>query len=81
MDLPVIKIGNSKGIRLSSTILKKYEIKDTVEVILEEDHIILKPKSKARNGWDNAFKEMHERGEDKLIIPDLFEDENLDEWK
>ena len=81
MDLPVIKIGNSKGIRLSSTILKKYEIKDTVEVVLEEDHIILKPKSKARKGWDKAFKKMNERGEDKLIIPDLFEDENLDEWK
>jgi antitoxin MazE len=81
MDLPVIKIGNSRGIRLSSTILKKYEIKDAVEVILEDDHIILKPKSKARKGWNKAFKEMHERGEDKLIIPDLFEDENFDEWK
>ena len=81
MDLPVIKIGNSRGIRLSSTILKKYEIKDAVEVILEEDHIILKPKPKARKGWDKAFKEMHENEDDRLIIPDVFDDEDLDEWK
>lgn len=33
-----------------------------------------------REGWDLAFKQMHENGDDKLLIPDLFEDENLDEW-
>ncbi|MGF1585181.1 MAG: AbrB/MazE/SpoVT family DNA-binding domain-containing protein [Bacteroidales bacterium] len=80
MDLSVIKIGNSKGIRLSKTILEKYEIQDTVELVLEEDHIIIKPKPKTRKGWDEAFQEMHERGEDKLIMPDLFDDENPDEW-
>jgi antitoxin MazE len=80
MDVSVIKIGNSKGIRLSKTILEKYEIKDTVEMVLEEDHIILKPKIKARNGWDKDFREMHESGDDKLIMPDLFRDENIDEW-
>ena len=80
MDLSVVKIGNSKGIRLSKTILEKYEIKDTVEVILEEDHIILKPKVKARKGWDKAFRKMHESGDDDLIMPDLFLDENLEEW-
>lgn len=79
MDLSVIKIGNSKGIRLSKTILEKYEIKDTVELVLEEDHIILKPKVKARKGWDKAFRKMHESGDDKLTIPDLFQDENFGE--
>ncbi|MFO7923210.1 MAG: AbrB/MazE/SpoVT family DNA-binding domain-containing protein [Bacteroidales bacterium] len=80
MDLSVIKIGNSKGIRLSKTILEKYEIKDSVELVLEEDHIILKPKVEARKGWDRAFRKMHESGDDKLIMPDLFQDENFNEW-
>ncbi len=78
--MSVIKIGNSKGIRLSKTILEKYEIQDTVELVLEEDHIVIKPKPKARKGWDEAFKKMHERGDDKLIMPELFDDENPDEW-
>jgi antitoxin MazE len=80
MNLLVIKIGNSKGIRLSKTILEKYEIKDSVEVILEKDHIILKPGNKPRKGWDKAFKKMHDNGDDKLILPDVFHDENLEEW-
>jgi len=81
MDVAVIKIGNSKGIRLSKTILEKYDIKDVLEVILEKDHIVLKPKAKPRKGWDKAFKKMHDNGDDKLIVPDVFLDEDHEEWK
>jgi len=72
MDIAVIPIGNSKGIRLSRTLIEKYNIGDTVELIMEKDYIILKPKTKPRKGWEEAFKEMHERGDDQLIIPDVF---------
>ena len=81
MKIPVIPIGNSKGIRLSKTILEKYSIQDTLEIILEEDYIVLKPSTQAREGWDQAFKKMNEEGDDQLLLPDLFEDENLEEWK
>ncbi|MDH5381462.1 MAG: AbrB/MazE/SpoVT family DNA-binding domain-containing protein [Cyclobacteriaceae bacterium] len=80
MQVSIIKIGNSKGIRLSKTIMEKYELGDKVELILEKDQIIIKPVKKPREGWDNAFKKMSERGEDNLLIDDIFEDENLDEW-
>lgn len=80
MDVSVISIGNSKGIRLTKTLLEKYNIKDKIELILEKDFIILKPVAKPREGWENAFKEMHEKGEDTLLIDDVFEDENLEEW-
>lgn len=33
-----------------------------------------------REGWDEAFKQMHENGDDELLIPDIFEDEDLSEW-
>ena len=80
MDISVIPIGNSKGIRLSKTILDKYHITDTIELVLEKDHIILKPKTSSRAGWETSFKKMHDNGEDKLLMPDVFEDENLEEW-
>ena len=80
MELSIVQIGNSKGIRLSKTILEKYDINDTVEVILEKGFIVLKPKAAPRKGWEKAFKKMHERGDDELIMNDVFEDENLEEW-
>ena len=81
MDISVISIGNSKGIRLTKTLIEKYNIKDTMELVLEKSYIILKPKSSPRKGWDKSFKKMHENGDDKLLISDIFQDENLDEWK
>lgn len=81
MEVSVIKIGNSKGIRFSKTIIERYNIRDTVDLILERGQIIIKPLSKPRRGWEKAFKEMHDSGDDNLIIPDIFEDENPEEWK
>ena len=75
MEISVIPIGNSKGIRLTKTLIDKYNIKDTVELILEKGFIILKPKNTPRKGWDKAFKKMHENKEDDLLIDDVFEDE------
>ena len=80
MDVSVIPIGNSKGIRLSKILLEKYNITDKIELILEKGYIILKPKSEPRAGWETSFKKMHEEGDDNLLISDFFEDENLEEW-
>ena len=79
MEMPVINIGNSKGIRLSKTILEKYNIGEKVELILEKGYIILKPKPEPRKNWEKAFKKMHENGDDTLLINDVFEDENFEE--
>jgi antitoxin MazE len=81
MEVSVVKIGNSRGIRFSKTIIERYNIRDTVEMILDKGHIIIKPLSKPRKGWDKAFIEMHANGDDKLIMPDIFDEENLEEWK
>ncbi len=81
MEVSVVKIGNSRGIRFSKTILERYNIKDTVDLILDKGQIIIKPLSKPRKGWDKAFMEMHENGDDILVMADIFEEENLEEWK
>jgi antitoxin MazE len=81
MEVQVISIGNSKGIRLPKSILEQYNISDTLELILEKGRIILKPKSVPRKGWEKLFKQMHENGDDKLLIGDIFEDETFEEWK
>ena len=80
MEVSLISIGNSKGIRLSKTLIEKYKLKDTIELVLEKGYIILKPKTKARKGWDKAFKKMHDNGDDKLVMPDVFDDESSEEW-
>ena len=81
MEVSIVKIGNSKGLRLSKTILEKYNIKKKVEMILEEGQIILKPLDEPRKNWAKAFKEMSLNEDDELLIDDVFEDDNFEEWK
>lgn len=81
MTVAIIPIGNSKGIRIPKSILDQYHITDSIELILEKNSIILKPKQQPRSSWKQAFKKMHTNGHDKLLIDDVFEDENFGEWK
>ena len=81
MEVSIIKIGNSKGFRLTKSILERYNITDKIELILEKGQIILRPISEPRKGWDKAFQKMHKNGEDQLLLDDVFDDENFDEWK
>jgi antitoxin MazE len=68
MEIPVIKIGNSRGIRLSKTILKRYNITDRVDLELRKNHIHIKGLSRPRKGWEKAFTEMNAKGEDILLF-------------
>ena len=80
MKTTVIKVGNSKGIILSKTVLEHYQITDEIEMLMQKDQIVLRPIKKTRVGWDKAFKEMAEQGDDSLLISDVFDDETFDSW-
>lgn len=80
MEAAIIKIGNSKGLRLSKSILEQYNISDKVEIILEKDRIILLPVESPRKNWDVAFSQMHLDKDDKLLIDDVLDNETLEEW-
>lgn len=75
MEIKVINIGNSKGIRLPKALLEQYNISDTLELILEKGRIILKPISVPRKGWEKSFEQMHKNGDDTLLIDDVFDDD------
>ena len=68
MEIPVIQIGNSRGIRLSKTILDKYDIRDMVDLELRKNHIHITPLNQPRKGWDKEFIEMNAKGEDTLLF-------------
>lgn len=78
MEVSVINIGNSKGIRLTKTILEHYNITDKVELILEKSQIIIRPKNETRKDWDKVFMQMNQTGDDALLIDDVFEEETFE---
>ena len=68
MRVAVVRIGNSKGIRLNKMLLEKYQIEDEVELILEPESILIRPVVKPRQDWDKSFEKMKKKGDDSLLI-------------
>ncbi len=80
MNTKIVKIGNSKGIRIPSVLLEemKLDLKEELEIKKENGIITLTPLKKSpRSGWNNAFKKMHESNED--VLEDNIDLDN-EEW-
>jgi antitoxin MazE len=59
MKAKIIKIGNSKGIRLPNEVIKKYNLDQEVTLELNKDSIVLKPVVvDPRAGWEEIYKKM-----------------------
>jgi antitoxin MazE len=56
--LKVVRIGNSRGVRLPAQLLAQYRIRDSVEVECTAGGIVLRPRRDARLSWDETFKAM-----------------------
>ncbi len=67
MKTKVVKIGNSRGIRIPKSLIHESGLKDEVELEVSDGQIIIKPISANRESWDAAFKKMAKKREDILL--------------
>ena len=56
--LKVVPVGNSKGVRLPSAVLRRYKIEDELEMIETADGILLRPKLSGKLSFEESFAEM-----------------------
>lgn len=81
MILDIVKIGNSQGIRIPKNLLEECGITKKVEVEIKNHTISIKS-ANPRNGWAESFKKMRKNGDDKLLIEDNIDLENIDgDWE
>jgi len=81
MKSQVIPIGNSRGVRIPKALLDLCHIRNTVNLTVKGETILIRPvKRHPRAGWEAAFRRMHERGEDRLLIPDSL-DLDFESWE
>lgn len=80
MLLDIVKIGNSKGVRLPSVVLKECNITSQVNIEVSDGKIIMYPVKQPRAGWGKAFKKMHTAGDDAQIISEGVSEE-VEDWE
>ena len=62
----IIKIGNSRGVRIPKPFLEQLDFSGEVEIAIQDNQLVLRPISPARKNWDTAFAQMAARGDDRL---------------
>ena len=81
MKSKLVRIGNSRGVRLPKPLIEQAGLADEVELRVREGAIVISPANGPREGWAEAAKELRERKEDRLVdgvTPTRFDDE---EWQ
>jgi antitoxin MazE len=67
MKTQVIKIGNSKGIRIPKSMLDESGLGKEVDLELREGEIVIRPIKKPRENWSEAFRSMSSHQDDSLL--------------
>jgi antitoxin MazE len=63
----IIKIGNSRGIRIPKLLIEQVGLGSEAEIIVERDRLIIRPTARPRTSWDEQFRAMAERGDDRML--------------
>jgi antitoxin MazE len=77
MKTRIVRIGNSKGIRIPKPLLDQAGLEGEVDIEARKDSLVIRAARKPRDGWSQAFREMAARGDDQLIDGDA---PNLSSW-
>ncbi|HEX9698587.1 MAG TPA: AbrB/MazE/SpoVT family DNA-binding domain-containing protein [Acidobacteriota bacterium] len=79
MKAKIIRIGNSKGIRLPKPVIEQVGLAQEVELEVREGEIVISP-TRLRSGWSEAARALSAQGEDQLLddTPTSFD---LEEWE
>ncbi|NQT91679.1 MAG: AbrB/MazE/SpoVT family DNA-binding domain-containing protein [Lentisphaerae bacterium] len=81
MKAKLVRIGNSRGIRLPKPLIEEAGLPDEVELKVRKGAIVISPADGVRSGWEEAAQAVHERSDDQLVdtpVSTRFDDE---EWE
>ena len=71
MKTTIVRIGNSRGVRIPKALLEQCGLHGTVELAAEDGRLVITPVAQPRAGWEDAFRRMAEAGDDELLDADL----------
>ncbi len=77
----IVKIGNSRGVRLPKLLIEQMGFDNEVEIVVESGQLVLRPVARTRHGWDEQFRAMAKYGDDKLLDVSVSTKWDRSEWE
>ena len=81
MKARLIRIGNSRGVRLPKTIITQAGLTEEVELGVRDGAVVIARVTTTRSGLASAAREMRHRDEDRLLAPPTPTRFDEEEWK
>jgi antitoxin MazE len=82
MKAELIRIGNSRGVRIPKPVIEQCGLGPRVELRVENHRLVISPERRSRQGWDEAFRAAGPSNHDELLLettgPNDFDHE---EWR
>ena len=79
MKTRIVRIGNSRGIRIPKPLLEEAGLPEEVELEVEDGTILIRSPARPRERWAAAFQSMAEAGDDQLLDMDTIQASSWDE--
>ncbi len=81
MKAELIRIGNSRGIRIPKPIIEQCRLGDTVDLRIEDDCLIISPQHKPREGWDKVLRRAAAATAHEPLLDSVLDDDfDREEW-
>lgn len=71
MKSRIVKIGNSRGVRIPKPLIEETGLGEEVEIQVEGNRLIIAPAGRPRADWAASFRKMARMEDDTLIDGDV----------
>ena len=79
MKARIVRIGNSKGIRIPKLLIEQIGLSDEVTIEAEGNRLVIRAARQPRAGWAEAFQAMAAAGDDRLLDAEAIRTSDWDE--
>jgi antitoxin MazE len=80
MRAKVVRIGNSRGIRLPKFLLEQVGLMEEVELEVRDGAIVITPAQQPRRGWAEAARAVAVQDDDELLDEPVPTEFDREEW-
>jgi len=71
MKVKLVRIGNSRGIRIPKSVLEQCGFQEAADLRIEKNRLVLVREHRPRQGWEEAFIAAGPSSNDELLLEAL----------
>jgi len=81
MEIELVRIGNSRGIRIPKALIEQCGLGEVVELRVAGDRLVISSRRAARAGWREAFERAGSATGDELLLEGVRSEFDREEWE